>query len=128
MSTINGSIKGVSLLSASVGGIGARKAYLVTADFGVYSGSGDTATITGIGAAIATHVRNGKTNTLRAVAPIQPGVDTNAQAVYFTGTSVQAGTISSDDATGQLSDSGGTELSAATASQGVAIVAIVDES
>lgn len=128
MGAQNGTITGVNLVSADVGGIAARKAYLVTADFPAYTGSTDTATITGIGAAIAAHTRNGKTNTLRAVVPNLPGIDTNAQAVYFTGTAVQAATISSDDATGQLSNAAGSELSSATASQGVGVIAIVDES
>ena len=124
MSAINGTITGVSLIRAN----GARKSYLITCDFAAYTGASDTATVTGIGAAIAAHTRNGKTNTLRAVAPLGAGYDTNAQAVYFTGASVQAATISSDDATGHLAVAAGTEVSSATASKGVEICAIVDES
>lgn len=123
MGVINGSITGVSLVRAK----GARKSYLLTCDFAAYA-STDSATITGIGAAIASHTRNGKTNTLRAVAPCGAGLDTNAQDVYFTGTAVEAGTISSDDATGNLSNAAGTELSSATACVGVEVIAVVDES
>jgi hypothetical protein len=124
MAVINGTITGVTLLRAK----GSRKTYHVTAAFGAYTGAADTATITGIGAAIATKTRNGKTNTLRAVAPMAAGSDTNAQDVYFGGTAVQAATISSDDATGQLNNAAGTELTTATASVGVEVIAVVDES
>lgn len=124
MSTINGTITGVTLVRAK----GARKSYLLTCDFAAYTGSSDSATITGIGAAIATKTRNGKTNTLRAVVPAAAGLDTNAQDVYFTGASVQAGTISSDDATGNLSNAAGTELTTSTAATGVEVIAVVDES
>lgn len=128
MGTINGSITGVSLLAASANGAGARKAYLVTADFPAYTGSGDTATITGVGAAIAAATRNGKTNTLRGAICVAPGLDTNAQAVYCGGASVQAMTVSSDDLTGNLTVAAGTEITTTTAATGVTIVAVVDES
>lgn len=124
MATINGSITGVSLARAK----GSRKTYQLTVDFGAYTGASDTASITGIGAAIAAKTRNGKTNTLRAVVPAGAGLDTNAQDVYFTGASVQAGTISSDDATGNLSTAAGVELTSSTAAKGVEVFAVVDES
>jgi len=124
MAVINGSITGVTLVRAT----GARKTYLLTCDFAAYTGAADTATVTGIGAAIASKTRNGKTNTLRAVLPAGPGRDTANQDVYFTGTAVQAATISSDDATGHLAVAAGTEVSSATASKGVELVAVVDES
>lgn len=124
MATINGTILGVSLLNAS----GARKTYELTCAFAAYTGASDTASVTGIGAAIAAATRNGKTNTLRACIPAGAGLDTNSQAVYFGGASVQAATISSDNATGNLVDAAGTELTSSTAASGVKIVAVVDES
>jgi hypothetical protein len=125
MGVIAGTITGVSGLRTkeAVG----RKAYLLTVDFGTYTGASDTASISAVGAAILAHTRNGKTVTLRGCVPVAAGYDTNAQAVYFTGTAVQAGTVSSDDLTGQLSVAAGTEVTSATASKGVEICVIVDE-
>ncbi len=129
MGAINGVIKGVSLLHGNVDGVGIRKAYLISCEFPAYTGASDTATITGVGAAITTATKTGRTLTLRGGLPVQAGFDTAGQAVYATGTAVQAMTVSSDDLTGNLSNAAGAELTATTgASQGVMIVAIVDES
>ena len=125
MSVINGTIRGVVNLKADLNT--GRKAYLVTADFAAYTGASDTATVTGVGAAILSHTRNGKTVTLRGAVPAGAGYDTNSQAVYFTGTAVQAATVSSDDLTGQLSAADGTELTSSTACKGVGLIVIVDE-
>lgn len=125
MATISGTILGVTELRTkeSTG----RKAYLVSCSFGAYSGSADTAALAGVGAAILAKTRNGRTVTLRGAVPAGPGYDTAAQAVYFTGASVQALTVSSDDLTGNLSNAAGTELTASTASTGVELCVIVDE-
>lgn len=123
MAVGNGTITGATLLRAN----GALKTYLVTCNFGAYTGAADTATVTGLGAAILAKTRNGKTVTLRGALPIAPGLDTNAQAIYFTGTAVQAAAVSSDALTGQLSAADGTEATTATASKGVEICVIVDE-
>lgn len=131
MSAIAGTITGVTLLRAKddlPAVTPARKAYLLTVDFGVYTGSTDTASIAAVGATILAHTRNGKTVTLRGCIPIAPGYDTAAQAVYFTGLSVLAGTVSTDALTGQLSAADGTELTSSTACKGVEICVIVDES
>lgn len=125
MATISGTITGVSELRAKLGD--GRKAYLVSVSFGAYTGASDTASISSVAATILAHTRNGKTMTLRGAVPIAPGSDTNAQAVYFTGASVQAATVSSDSLTGQLSAADGTELTSATASSGVELCVIVDE-
>lgn len=125
MAVASGTITGVSLLRSKEGS--GRKAYLLTVNFGAYTGASDTASISGVGAAILAKTRNGKTVTLRGAVPIGPGYDTANQAVYFTGTSVQAATVSSDDLTGQLSNAAGTELTSATASKGAEICVIVDE-
>lgn len=125
MATIAGTITGVSLLRSKEGT--GRKAYLLTVDFAAYTGSGDTAQIAGVGAAILAKTRNGKTVTLRGAIPVAPGKDTAAQDVYFTGASVQAATVSSDALTGNLSAADGTELTSSTASKGVELCVIVDE-
>lgn len=125
MAVASGTITGVSLLrSRDQEG---RKAYLLTVDFPAYTGSTDTAEIADVGATILAHTRNGTTVTLQGAIPIAPGYDTNSQEVFFTGTSVQAAAVSSDDLTGQLSELDGTELTASTAAKGVEICVIVDE-
>lgn len=125
MATASGTITGVSLLRSKEGS--GRKAYLLTVNFPAYTGASDTAAISAVGAAILAKTRNGKTVTLRGALPIAAGRDTADQAVYFTGASVQAATVSSDDLTGNLSGADGTELTSATASKGVEICVIVDE-
>lgn len=127
MATINGTITGVSLLRAK----DAYKTYLVTCSFPAYTGSADTATVTGLGAAILAKNRNGKTHTLKAVQCIGPGKDAAATPldVFFTGTSVWAGTISSDDATGHLAVAAGTEITSTTGTTvGVELAVTVLES
>lgn len=125
MGVINGSITGVSLIDAS----GAFKTYLVTAEFPAYTGASDTATVTGLGAAILAKVRNGKTTTLKAVQCIGAGKDTGNTDVFFTGTAAWAGTISSDDATGHLAVAAGTEISSTSGvTKGVKLAVTVLES
>lgn len=110
MSVINGTITGVSLLRAKDD----LKTYLVTCNFGAYDASADTASVTGLGAAILAKNHNGKTHTLKSVMCIGAGYDSDNTAVYFTGTSAWAATISSDDATGHLAVIAGTEASDTT--------------
>jgi hypothetical protein len=126
MATISGSIKGVTLLRSALNS--GRKAYLLAVDFGAYTGAADTAALANVGATILAATRSGKTVTLRGALPIAPGYDTAAQAVYFTGAAAQALTVSSDSLTGNLSGADGTELTSSTASKGVEICVIVDES
>lgn len=121
-----GTITGVSLIAGNVNGVGLRRAYLLTVSFPAYTGSSDSATITGVGAAIAAKTRKAGTNTMRAdAAPtcVGAGVDTNGQAIYI-GTC----TVSSDALTFNLTDGNGNELTAATASQGVQLIVPVDQS
>lgn len=127
MGTINGTITGVSLLRAK----GDWKTYEVTCSFAAYTGSTDTATVTGLGAAILAKNHNGKTHTLKGVQCIGPGYDAAATplAVYFTGTSAWAGTISTDDATGHLAIAAGTEITSTTGTTtGVVLAVTVLES
>lgn len=126
MAVSSGTITGVTELRSK--GQAGRKAYLLTVDFSsAYTGSADTASLAAVGATILAHTRNGKTVTLRGALPIAPGKDTAAQDVYFTGTAVQALTVSTDALTGQLSAADGTEVTTATACRGVEICVIVDE-
>lgn len=140
MSTINGTISNVALLSANPAGSTAldstsvcnRLAYLVMANFGAYTGSSDTATITGILTAIGAATRNGRTLKLRAVVPAMAGLDANGQGVHMSGGSVAACTIANPtttgDATGNLTDAAGTEVTSTSGTTvGVGVIAIVDE-
>lgn len=126
-----GTILGVTELRAksqtSPGGP-ARKAYLVSLSFPA-SANGDTASVANVSATIGTHLRAGKTMTLRGAVPIAAAWDsTNAQDVYFTGTAVEALTVSSDSLTGQLSTiAGGALTSGSAAVTGVEICVICDE-
>jgi hypothetical protein len=127
MAVINGTITGVTLLRAKE----SMKTYLVTADFPAYTGASDTATVTGLGAAILAHTRNGKTTTLKACECIGSGKDAAASPLdaYFTGTAVWAATISSDDATGHLAVAAGTEITSTTGTtKGVELAVVVLES
>jgi len=139
MTTQNGTITGVTLLEGSFGGLIAtvsstnytRKVYHLSVDFPAYTGSSDTMTVTGVNTAIAAATRNGRTLTLRAAVPGQPGQDTTAQAVFAAGTSIQAMAVSNGtttgDLAGNLTDAAGTELTSTTAVSGVGIIAVVDE-
>lgn len=143
MTVQNGTIDGVTLLAGSPEGVTntvssviyTRKAYRCSAHFPAYTGSTDTATVTGICTAIAAATRNGRSLTLVAVVPCSPGQDTASPPVtsHFTGTAVAAATLSNTtttgDAAGQLSDSAGTETTSTTGvTSGLEFIAVVDES
>ena len=127
MAVIAGTIRGLQCVGRSFSGIGSREAWFITVDFGAYTGAADTASLAGVGAAIDATARDGKASTLRAGSCILAGADTNKQAVYFTGTAVQALTVSSDSLTGQLSAADGTEVATSTALDSeLGIIAVVD--
>jgi hypothetical protein len=127
MAVIAGTIRGLQCISRSFSGIGSREAWFITVDFNAYNGAADTASLLGVGAAIDATARDGKASTLRSGACVIAGADTNKQAAYFTGTAVQALTVSSDNLTGQLSDASGAELASATALDAeLGIIAVVD--
>jgi hypothetical protein len=129
MAVINGTVTGVSLLRASASG--GLKTYLVTCNFPAYTGASDTATVTGLGAAILGKNRNGKTHTLKGVHCMSAGKDAAAAPldVFFTGTAAWAATISSDDATGHLAVAAGTEITSTTGTTvGVELAVTVLES
>lgn len=127
MSVIAGTITGVTLVRAPVPGGGARKSYLCTVNFAAYTGASDTASVAGVGAAIAAFVKNGKTNTLCAGALpvcVNPGQDTAGQDVYI-GTT----TLSVADITFSLVDAANSEVTSTTGvTTGVEIVVPVVES
>jgi hypothetical protein len=107
MSTIAGTIRGITLVNKAFTGAGTTtrdrtEVYLVTADFAAYTGSSDDASLAAVGAAISARVRDGRTRTLAWAGPCNAGADANNQAVNFCGTSVAALTISTDDLTGEL--------------------------
>lgn len=133
MATISGSITGARNVSTAFAGAGtvstrdAREVWLVTADFAAYTGASDTAQIQAVGAAITSRAGDGKTRTVRWACPAYGGADTENQAVFFTGTAVQAATVSTDDITGQLAVAAGTEVSATTGvTSGVGVLVGVD--
>lgn len=104
MAVITGTIKGITLVGSSEGrnqGTADEETYLISADFGTYDASADTGDLSGVGAAITAHVRDGKTRTLRAAHGTAPGITDTSQAVgndAFFG----AMTVSSDDLTFSL--------------------------
>lgn len=124
-------VDAVSLLSETPSGVGdatygVRRVYLLSCSFPAYTGSTDSAKITGVAAAISGVVRDGRTITWQANAVqalcAAPGQDTAAQSVY-------AGTfaVSSADLTFNLTDPTGTELTSTTGvSSGVQIAVAVD--
>lgn len=124
MATIDGTITGVHLLHGSPSGKGERKTYLVVAKFAAYTGASDDARLLAVHTAIANKTRNGKTHTCRGALPAFAGQDTAGQAVYAGG----AITNTSGDLTFNLANAAGTELTSATASDGVGLIVTVDES
>lgn len=132
MSTINGTITGVHLLAGNPSGAGENtKAFLIDATFPAYTGSSDSATITGCLTAIAAAERNGRTLTLRHAARFNAGLDaaTPPIAVYVDNTISLSNTTTTGDLAFDLADKAGTELTATTGvSTGVGVIVIVDES
>jgi hypothetical protein len=133
MANIDGTIRGVSLYSKAFSETGTtttrdrREVWLVTADFAAYTGSSDVSRILAVGAAISDHCHDGKTRTVRFGVPAFAGGDTNNQSVFFTGTAVEAATVSSDDLTGQLSVADGTEVTSTSGvTYGVGVLVGVD--
>ncbi len=126
MSTITGTLSGVTLVSSPPAGLPGYKVYLCTYNFAAYTGASDSGTVTGVAAAIAAKVRNGKTMAMVAGAiPVRafPGFDTNGQEVHF-GTC----TISTNDLTFNLTTSAQVELTTSTACQGVGLLVPILES
>jgi len=115
MATIAGTIGNCSLISAEINPFsGTRVTCRLTADFGAYTASSDDATIAAVSTAIQNMRRNGKTFTLRGGFTMLPGSD-GAQAIYFSGASVSACTVSTAALTGNLTVAAGTEYTSSVA-------------
>lgn len=129
MSTINGTVDGVSLLSSNHSGAGDdRRLFAVSCSFAAYTGASDSMTVTGILTAIANHERNGKVLTLLEVTMGGAGLDTNAQAVYIQNRPTLSNQSTTGDISGNLTTSdGSTEITASTACSGVRMFALVKE-
>lgn len=137
MSTITGTINSVHLLSSNIGGtmeasFPRRSLYALSCSFATYTGSSDSAQLTGVEAAIAAATKMGRTVYLRDAMGGQPGADANAQAVYASSQITCTGAGSTSGGVGgtmafNLTTAGGTEMTGAAASLNVQIVACVDE-
>lgn len=123
MSTVAGTVTGVTLLSGPGTGAGSRKVYEVAASFTTYTASSDSAQITGIQDRIEEITKNGKTLTLIGAAAGNPGVNTSGVAVYASATITNtSGTLAFElcsDATTEANTS---------ACSGVKFICVVDES
>lgn len=129
MANIDGTILGMTnLYKEKQGANGTREAWLVTMSFPLYDASSDVARLLAVGAAIDAQARDGLSSTLRGGMPIQAMDNGSGVGVYFTGETVQALVVSSDDLTGELNTAALVETDAAAGSEGCGIVVIVDRS
>ncbi len=123
MSTLSGTIDGVSLVRASDNGVGARKTYEVACTFTQTFTAGDVAQLVSVDTAVSGAVKNGKTFTVRSMAQSQPGLDAGGTAVYV------VGTLTNTSGTLTFGLGGTTTNAAATGSiTGVRLLVIGDES
>lgn len=129
MATIAGTIGNVSILSHEKNPAGgARGLARIAVNFAAYTGASDDAAVNAIPTAIAASLRSGATITLRGAATLYPGND-GAQAVYFSGASASAATISGANSTGNLTNAAGTELTSSVATTvPVTLIVWYDES
>lgn len=125
MSTLSGTILGVSLSRASDSGIGSRKVYELACSFTQNFTAGDIAQLVSVDTGISTSVKNGRTFTVREFCGCEPGSDSAGLAVYPVG----AYTNTSGTLTFGL---GGTTTNAACTAPGsgvpVRILVVGDES
>lgn len=120
MGTKYGTLKGVQLLDSRPAT--ARKTYLCQLTFGSYANS-DSGSFSGVGAAITTFVRDGKTRTLRSACGGLPGSD-GTYDIY-----VGECTVSTADLTFNLVDSSSVELVSVSATTlPASVIVTVDES
>lgn len=123
MAVVAGTIRGIQFLSSSLSltGTGSDETYLVTAGFGAYDASEDTASLPGVGAAISASTRDGKTRTLRGAVGSGAALDNAGQAVY-----IGVPTISTDDLTFSLTAvDRTTEVADFTSVSGVQCIVVV---
>lgn len=91
MSTLSGTILGVSLVGASDNGIGARKVYELACSFTQTFTAGDVAQLVSVDTGVANAVKNGKTFTpvsslVGCGMSFRPGSDSSGTAIYALGT------------------------------------------
>lgn|SRR5512147_1145665 len=129
MTTIAGTVGNCSILESFKNPYGGTRLLAkMSVNFAAYTGSSDDAAVNAIPTAVQNTRRNGKTFTLRGACTLYPGSD-GTQAVYFSGASVSAATISGANATGNLTNSAGTELTSSVATTvPVTVIAWGDES
>ena len=108
MSAVAGTIVGIQLLKEPYDGDSGRGVAEVFVEYGAYEDGGDTSTVAGVGAAIAAMRRDGKTITLKSVCEGQCGLQGGVE--FFNDTL----TVSTDAINGELSDTDGTEIDAAS--------------
>lgn len=123
MATVTGVIQGWVLASGNPAGTTAtRQVWNFTANAGTYAGSGDTGAINGLGAALASETRSGKTYTLVDCLNGFPGLDNNNVLVY-----TNSPTISGDNITFNYTNSAGTTLATtSTSTVGIGFFASFD--
>lgn len=98
MSTIQGTITGVVHIGRNFAGINPAWNYaLVSVSFPAYIATTDTINIAGVGAAIETFTKRGKTNTITSAMGVMPGKNSAGTAFYL-----GALTVSTDALTGGL--------------------------
>lgn len=107
MATITGTLRGCNLLHKANQGAGTTtrdrlELWELTYDFAAYTGSTDTATVTGVAAAISARARDGLTRTILGALPMFCGADANNQAINLCGASTAALDVSGADFTGEL--------------------------
>ncbi len=121
MATVSGSITSLTLVGGTISD-GTRKALLLNCSFGQYTAA-DTAVITGVTAAIAAILKNGKTIALKG------GLGGNMPGIGSGGTSVFASAVTAATATISCNLGSQTTADASTpASQGVSIYVTIEES
>lgn len=122
MTTIEGTVTGVQLVYASFGGLGTRKTYHLTCDFGAYTASSDDAAVLTVPTVIGNFTKNGKTVTLRSAMAGQPGKTAAGAAVYA------SPTVTVDGTSLEFNLGGVTAEADCAASSGVGIFVNIDES
>lgn len=108
MSTIYATILGVTNVKRSDAGDGARNTARLALQFGAYTGSSDTASVSGVTTAISNTLRNGKTITPRSAICSQAGGDAS-QAIYTGAITVSGATMTFD-----LTTAAGVEITSTT--------------
>lgn len=119
MTVRSGTITGVMHIGREYNGFGVINKAIVSVKFPTYTATTDSFSIAGVGAAIETFTKRGKTNTIKYATVWSPGKDATGTACYPSYTTYAGAlTVSTDALTGGLKasdlstevtlDSGGT--------------------